>query len=245
YGNVYYAAPTQAPAPEPVSAPANVALGSSAAAGPPAPLPAISYESKKRGYDALNEFFGDIKRRQIDPTSYQAVGQRLMSLQGLPLPISTGMNVGMNVPMMIPYSAGAGGGSAMDYTTPSPSAPVISADGNGGGYNGLQHFNSAGHYAPAPNAAQSVSMPQAQSAGATILAPGTQMYYLPQIRTKSDLLSIDSYLEQMQNTVYTGEDGFIAAAMNGATQQSQQYGNGGSGAAAPAGHMQNFNNINS
>ncbi|KAL1955319.1 hypothetical protein VTO42DRAFT_8659 [Malbranchea cinnamomea] len=46
-----------------------------------------AYESKKRGYDALNEFFGDLKRRQFDPTSYAAVGQRLLGLHGLSLPL--------------------------------------------------------------------------------------------------------------------------------------------------------------
>ncbi|KAL2014797.1 hypothetical protein VTN00DRAFT_2322 [Thermoascus crustaceus] len=49
-----------------------------------------SYESKKRGYDALNEFFGDLKRRQFDPTSYAAVGQRLLGLHGLQLPLING-----------------------------------------------------------------------------------------------------------------------------------------------------------
>lgn len=44
-----------------------------------------AYDNRKRNYDALNEFFGDAKRRQIDPTSYAQVGQRLMALQGLPI----------------------------------------------------------------------------------------------------------------------------------------------------------------
>ncbi|KAI9679834.1 MAG: hypothetical protein M1817_004848 [Caeruleum heppii] len=48
-----------------------------------------SLDSRKRGFSALNDFFGDVKRRQIDPTSYSDVGQRLMALQGLPIP-STG-----------------------------------------------------------------------------------------------------------------------------------------------------------
>lgn len=49
-----------------------------------------SYESRKRTYDAVNEFFGDTKRRQFDPTSYAAIGQRLAGLQGLQLPLSGG-----------------------------------------------------------------------------------------------------------------------------------------------------------
>ncbi|KAJ5944070.1 hypothetical protein N7516_004238 [Penicillium verrucosum] len=45
---------------------------------------------RKRGYDALNEFFGDLKRRQFDPNSYAAVGQRLLGLQALQLPFLNG-----------------------------------------------------------------------------------------------------------------------------------------------------------
>ncbi|KAH6682096.1 transcription regulator PAC1 [Halenospora varia] len=44
-----------------------------------------AFDNRKRGYDALNDFFGDAKRRQIDPTSYDQVGQRLMALQGIPI----------------------------------------------------------------------------------------------------------------------------------------------------------------
>lgn len=50
-----------------------------------------SYEIRKRAaYDALNEFFGDAKRRSIDPTTYYDVGQRLMGLQGVQLPVIGG-----------------------------------------------------------------------------------------------------------------------------------------------------------
>jgi hypothetical protein len=66
-----------------------------------------SYESKKRGYDALNEFFGDLKRRQFDPTSYAAVGQRLSNLHGLPLPLANGGAVPEYQP--IPAIVGVGG----------------------------------------------------------------------------------------------------------------------------------------
>lgn len=46
------------------------------------------YEVRKRAaFDALNEFFGDAKRRYIDPTTYYDVGHRLMSLQGVQLPM--------------------------------------------------------------------------------------------------------------------------------------------------------------
>ncbi|KAI9803674.1 MAG: hypothetical protein M1833_000586 [Piccolia ochrophora] len=45
-----------------------------------------SFDSKRRNYEALNEFFGDAKRRQLDPNSYHEVGQRLLALQGVDLP---------------------------------------------------------------------------------------------------------------------------------------------------------------
>ncbi|KAF2101846.1 hypothetical protein NA57DRAFT_73286 [Rhizodiscina lignyota] len=46
------------------------------------------YEVRKRAaFDALNEFFGDAKRRIIDPSTYYDVGHRLMALQGVQLPM--------------------------------------------------------------------------------------------------------------------------------------------------------------
>ncbi|KAK2743667.1 hypothetical protein FQN57_004776 [Myotisia sp. PD_48] len=69
-----------------------------------------SYESKKRGYDALNEFFGDMKRRQFDPTSYAAVGQRLLNLHGLPLPLAQGGAVPEYQPMPAMVNVGGHGG---------------------------------------------------------------------------------------------------------------------------------------
>ncbi|KAI9928985.1 hypothetical protein MW887_001378 [Aspergillus wentii] len=68
-----------------------------------------SYESKKRGYDALNEFFGDLKRRQFDPNSYAAVGQRLLGLQSLQLPILSSGPVPEYQPMPAPVAVGGGG----------------------------------------------------------------------------------------------------------------------------------------
>ncbi|KAI2470427.1 hypothetical protein F4781DRAFT_390898 [Annulohypoxylon bovei var. microspora] len=47
------------------------------------------YDNRKRTYDVLNEFFGDAKRRQLDPQSYNQVGQRLLPLHGV-LPIHSG-----------------------------------------------------------------------------------------------------------------------------------------------------------
>jgi hypothetical protein len=69
-----------------------------------------AYDTRKRNYDALNEFFGDAKRRQIDPTSYAQVGQRLMALQGLPIH----------------------GGGLSEYIQTAPS--LVSVDGHHGGH---------------------------------------------------------------------------------------------------------------
>jgi len=49
-----------------------------------------SFESRKRDYEALNDFFGDAKRRQFNPASYADVGDRLMAFQGLQLPMIHG-----------------------------------------------------------------------------------------------------------------------------------------------------------
>jgi len=47
------------------------------------------FDPRKRGIDDLNEFFGSVKRRQVDPTSYQQVGRSLMPLHA-PLGLQTG-----------------------------------------------------------------------------------------------------------------------------------------------------------
>ncbi|KAL6233695.1 hypothetical protein BDW75DRAFT_251850 [Aspergillus navahoensis] len=136
YGNVYYALNT---GPEPHQA---------------------SYESKKRGYDALNEFFGDLKRRQFDPNSYAAVGQRLLSLQNLSLPVLTAAPLPEYQPMPAPVAVAGG---------PYASGP---------------------HHAPA--------------------------YHLPpmsNVRTKSDLINIDQFLQQMQDTIYENDDNVAAAGV--------------------------------
>ncbi|KAK3990625.1 pH-response transcription factor pacc-1 [Cladorrhinum sp. PSN332] len=55
----------------------------------------------KRGIDDLNEFFGSVKRRQVDPTSYQQVGRSLM-----PIHATLGLQ--------------AGGGLAAEYMAQPP-----------------------------------------------------------------------------------------------------------------------------
>jgi hypothetical protein len=70
---------------------------------------AAGYDNRKRSYDVLHEFFNDTKRRQLDPTSYQQVSQRLVPLHGA-LPIHA-------------HSLGA------DYL---PAPAVVAVDGPGG-----------------------------------------------------------------------------------------------------------------
>jgi hypothetical protein len=73
----------------------------------PAPQATYDYETRKRGYDALDAFFGQVKRREFDPMQYQAVSRRLFELQGLQLPQIIPSSLG--VPAYQPVSVGGGG----------------------------------------------------------------------------------------------------------------------------------------
>ncbi|KAF2845854.1 pH-response transcription factor-like protein pacC/RIM101 [Plenodomus tracheiphilus IPT5] len=119
------------------------------------------YEIRKRAaYDALNEFFGDAKRRAIDPTTYYDVGQRLMGLQGVQLPVL------------------------------------------GGGYQGAGMGEYGGHGGTMVAQAQHPPMHHPYSLP------------LPNLRTKSDLLNIDQFLEQLQSTVYENPNHAAAAGVH-------------------------------
>ncbi|KAI1854578.1 hypothetical protein JX265_007552 [Neoarthrinium moseri] len=74
---------------------------------------AAEYDSRKRTYDVLNEFFGDAKRRHLDPASYAQVGQRLMPLHGA-LPIHTGSLATEYMPASVAVGGGGGGAGAHD-----------------------------------------------------------------------------------------------------------------------------------
>jgi len=115
-----------------------------------------SYEIRKRAaYDALNEFFGDAKRRAIDPATYYDVGQRLMGLQSIQLPVIGGYQSSMS-------DYGHGGTMVAQASHP-PMHPY--------------------------------SLP------------------LPNLRTKSDILNIDQFLEQLQSTVYENPNHAAAAGV--------------------------------
>ncbi|KAF2757938.1 hypothetical protein EJ05DRAFT_500459 [Pseudovirgaria hyperparasitica] len=136
------------------SAPPNSAYGPVYyAVNPAANSMTNDYEVRKRAaYDALNEFFGDVKRRQIDPSTYYDVGQRLAGLSSAPLPVHGNYNEYQGAGTMV---ASAG------------------------------HHQSGHHY----------SLP------------------LPALRTKSDLLGVDSFLDQLQSTVYENPNHLAAAGV--------------------------------
>ncbi|KAI3281829.1 hypothetical protein DTO002I6_9666 [Penicillium roqueforti] len=113
---------------------------------------------RKRGYDALNEFFGDLKRRQFDPNSYAAVGQRLLGLQTFQLPILNG------------------------HLSEYEHMPASVAVDDGGGYR----------------------LSDSQ-------APGCHLPPMSSVRTKNFLITIDQFLEQMQNTIYDSSETIAAA----------------------------------
>lgn len=108
-------------------------------------------ETRKRNHDVLDQFFGDAKRRQIDPRHYMDLGAQFGGLQGLPIGVQNGYQQGPN-----------------------------------GNYNGQDVNGTTVAYAmnSAPSMTGSFDMP------------------FQQLKTKNDLMSIDQFLEQLQNTVY-------------------------------------------
>jgi hypothetical protein len=70
----------------------------------PAPQATYDFETRKRGYDALDQFFGQVKRREFDPINYQSVSRRLFELQGLQLPQIIPSSLG--VPAYQPVAVG-------------------------------------------------------------------------------------------------------------------------------------------
>ena len=75
----------------------------------PGPQPqTYDYQRRKEGFDALDQFFGEVKRRQFDPINYQNVTRRLFELQGLQLPLITQQPI-TSIPAYQPVSALGGG----------------------------------------------------------------------------------------------------------------------------------------
>lgn len=84
------------------------------------------YEVRRKAtYDALNDFFGSVKRREIDPTTYYDVGQRLMGIQGqLPLLAGYGGSEYHAQPAMVSPN-GHGPAPSHQYSLPMPSMPNL------------------------------------------------------------------------------------------------------------------------
>lgn len=110
----------------------------------------IGVDSRKRGFNELNSFFGDAKRSRIQPNQYMDLGSRFGDVATMGL------------------SNGFGGGF-------------------GGGYDG---YNNGMMDAGAGVAYQTAQHP------ASFGAP------FPELKTKNDLLSLESFLDQLSHTVY-------------------------------------------
>lgn len=135
YGGVYY----------PISA------ANQAAAEP-------TFENRKRGYDALSNFFNDIRSSRVNPRDYNNFSQRLFDLQTLQLPEI--------IPAQVPAYQ-----------------PVTAMAGGYGGHGGDEPI-------------QSYSLPP-----------------MGNVKSRTDLTSIDQLLAQMQSTIYENENSISAAGV--------------------------------
>jgi len=70
---------------------------------------AASFDGRKRGFEDLNDFFGNVKRRQVDPHSYAQVGRSLMPIHAS-LGIQTGGLATEYMPQA-PHTLGVGNAS--------------------------------------------------------------------------------------------------------------------------------------
>jgi hypothetical protein len=92
-----------------------------------------AFDTRKRNYDALNDFFGDLKRNRIDASSYHQVGQRLVALQNIPI---------------------HGGAIPTDYISAGPSLVSVDGHGHGGGGGG-----GGGHHGHMPQHQYALPLP--------------------------------------------------------------------------------------
>lgn len=127
-------------------------------------------ESRKRTHDALNDFFGQAKRRNIDAGQYQDLGAQFSQFLQMFAPVAAagGWSGGYNPG----YGGGFDNGGGMAYQT--------------------QHAPPMGAYTTP----------------------------FPELRTKTDLMSIDQFLEQLQNTVYENSDPATAGYQPAAGMQT-------------------------
>ncbi|KAF3356602.1 Putative proteasome subunit alpha type-1 [Verticillium dahliae VDG1] len=88
-------------------------LGHHAAAG--------GFDTRKRAYDMVDDFFGNAKRRHMDPSSYASVGRSLMPLHGA-LALHTGAPMPAAEHMAYPQHPGHGVGVSAGPSGPGPLA---------------------------------------------------------------------------------------------------------------------------
>ncbi|EGY15025.1 pH-response transcription factor pacC/RIM101 [Verticillium dahliae VdLs.17] len=88
-------------------------LGHHAAAG--------GFDTRKRAYDMVDDFFGNAKRRHMDPSSYASVGRSLMPLHGA-LALQTGAPMPAAEHMAYPQHPGHGVGVSAGPSGPGPLA---------------------------------------------------------------------------------------------------------------------------
>lgn len=77
--------------------------------------PPVQFDARKRGFDDLDDWFGNVKRRHVDPNSYTQVGRSLMPLHSSLGVHSTGMST--DYMAAAPQTMPVGGGSSQGPLT--------------------------------------------------------------------------------------------------------------------------------
>lgn len=73
--------------------------------------------ARKRGHDALNDFFGAVKRREINPASYGEVANSLMALHAVDLPVLGSTPMFQSTPPMV-HAGGHDGSIGRQHPMP-------------------------------------------------------------------------------------------------------------------------------
>lgn len=133
--SAYYPQPTSTYGGPPMYYPTAPSQRPDMFAGPGATTASFG-DSRKRSYEAVNDFFHSVKRREVDPTSYTQVGRSLMPLHN-----------------SLPIHAGSVGNEYMTATAP---LPAISTGPSLGGSVATSHANAA----PAAPLHQYYSLPR-------------------------------------------------------------------------------------
>ncbi|KAF2091541.1 hypothetical protein K490DRAFT_32951 [Saccharata proteae CBS 121410] len=106
------------------SAPSNSAYGPVYYAVQPSLHTAEYEKNKNAALDALNEFFGEAKRKSIDPAQYYDVGRRFLQYQSQ-LPFSSPLSAEYQPAPAMVSSIGNGSTPQHQYSLPLPSMPNL------------------------------------------------------------------------------------------------------------------------